>query len=49
MADHVAEAVAPLELAGQVRLPCHEVIARLCGALKGDDDLSICLVGQHSR
>ena len=41
MADHVLEAVAPSELIGQVGLARHEVIARFCRALKGDDDLCI--------
>lgn len=48
MANHIAEAVAPLEFTGQVRLARHEVIARLCYALKGDHNLSICLYGQHT-
>lgn len=50
VADHVAEAVAPLELAGQVGLASHEVVARLCNAFKGDDELGIHLHGhQHKR
>ena len=41
VAKHIAEAVAPLELVGQVGLASHEVIAGLCGPFKGDDDLCI--------
>ena len=39
--QHVFEAMAPPQLVGQVRLASHEVIARFCRALKGDDDLGI--------
>ena len=41
VAEHIAEAVAPLELIGQVGLASHEVIARFCSPFKGDDDLCI--------
>ena len=49
VAEHIAEAVAPLELVGQVGLASHEVVARLCGPFKGDDDLGIHLYpGRHT-
>lgn len=49
VAEHIAEAVAPLELVGQVGLASHEVVARLCRPFKGDDDLGIHLYpGRHT-
>ena len=48
MAEHGSEAVAPLELSGQVGLASHEVVARLCSTFKGDDDLGIRLRADHN-
>ncbi len=41
MTKHVLEAVAPSELIGQIRLPRHEVIPKLCCALKSYHNLCI--------